>query len=205
MKAEIKTIDNKKSGEVSLNKNIFGIKPREDIVNRVVKWQLAKRRVGSHKVKGRSDVIKSGSKIFRQKGTGRARASNGAVSQFRGGGVVHGPVLRSHSHNLPKKVRNLGLKSVLSSKFANGNLVIIDDLKSSPKTSDLKKSLKKLGITNAIFVGGEKIEKNFNLAASNIPLIDVLPQQGANVYDFLKREILIISKDALKYFEKRLG
>ncbi len=204
MKVDIKTIENKKKGDIDLNESIFGIKPREDIVSRVVKWQLAKRRIGSHKTKGRSEISKSGAKIFRQKGTGRARASNGAVSQFRGGGVVHGPVVRKHKHDLQKKVRNLGLKSVLSSKLANGKLIVIENIKSSGKTSDLKNKLLKLGAVNSTIVCGEKVEKNIYLASSNLPNVDVMPQQGSNVYDFLKRDILVLSKEALEYLEKRL-
>ena len=128
MKIDVKTIGNTKKGDIELADSVFAIEPREDIVARVVKYQLAKRRAGTHLVKGRSDVSKTGKKMFRQKGTGRARAGNGSVSQFRGGGVVHGPVLRSHGHSLPKKIRNLGMKSVLSEKLAAGKLIIVDDV-----------------------------------------------------------------------------
>jgi len=141
MKLDVKTLENKKKGDIELADAVFAIDPREDIVARVVKWQLAKRRAGTHLVKGRSDIARTGKKMFRQKGTGRARAGNGSVSQFRGGGVVHGPVLRGYEHKLPKKVRNLGMKSVLSAKLASGNLIVVDDLKASGKTAELKGKL----------------------------------------------------------------
>ena len=142
--------------------------------------------------------------MFRQKGTGRARAGNGSVSQFRGGGVVHGPVLRGYEHKLPKKVRNLGMKSVLSAKLASGNLIVLDDLKANGKTSELKGKLEKLGAMNALVVAGESVDDGFGKAASNLPFVDVLPQQGANVYDMLRRDVLVLSRDAASYLEERL-
>lgn len=204
MKIDVKTIGNTKKGDIELADSVFAIEPREDIVARVVKYQLAKRRAGTHLVKGRSDVSKTGKKMFRQKGTGRARAGNGSVSQFRGGGVVHGPVLRSHGHSLPKKIRNLGMKSVLSEKLASGKLIIVDDVKASGKTAELKGQLEKLGATNALIVSGETVDEGFGKAASNLPFVDVLPQQGANVYDMLRREVLVLSRDAASYLEERL-
>jgi len=204
MKVEVKTIDNRKKGDIELSDSIFAIEPRADIVARVVKWQLAKRRAGTHLVKGRSDVSKTGAKMFRQKGTGRARAGNGSVSQFRGGGVVHGPAVRSHAHSLPKKVRKLGMRSVLSAKMAAGQLIILDDAKADGKTAALKAKLEKLGVTNALVLAGANVDTDFSRAAANIPLVDVLPQQGANVYDMVRREVLVLSRDAANYLEERL-
>ena len=165
---------------------------------------MAKRRAGTHKVKGRSEIAKTGAKLFRQKGTGRARAGNGSVSQFRGGGVVHGPVVRGYEHSLPKKIRKLGMRSVLSAKMAAGQLIIIDDMKADAKTSVLKGKLEKLGAVNALFLGGENVNDGFSRAASNLPFIDVLPQQGANVYDMVRRDVLVLSRDAATYLEERL-
>ena len=204
MKVDVKTIDNRKKGDIELADSVFGIEPRDDVVARVVKWQLAKRRAGTHKVKGRSEIAKTGAKMFRQKGTGRARAGNGSVSQFRGGGVVHGPVVRGYEHSLPKKVRNLGMRSILSAKMAAGQLIVIDNMKADAKTSVLKGKLEKLGATNALILGGEKLDEGFSRAASNLPFVDVLPQQGANVYDMVRRDVLVLSRDAATYLEERL-
>lgn len=204
MKVELKSIGNKKSGNIELADNIFGINPREDIVARVIKWQLAKRRAGTHKVKSRSEIAKTGAKIFRQKGTGRARHGPASVVQFRGGGVVHGPVVREHGYNLPKKIRKLGLRSVLSAKAATGKLIIVDKLQSDGKTASLKSKLTSLGVSNALVVGGATLEVEFIRAASNIPLIDVLPFQGLNVYDAVRHDMLVISKEAVSFIEERL-
>ena len=204
MKVELKSIGNKKSGNIELADNIFGINPREDIVARVIKWQLAKRRAGTHKVKSRSEIAKTGAKIFRQKGTGRARHGPASVVQFRGGGVVHGPVVREHGHNLPKKIRKLGLRSVLSAKAATGKLIIVDKLQSDGKTASLKSKLTTLGVSNALVVGGATLEVEFIRAASNIPLIDVLPFQGLNVYDAVRHDMLVITKEAVSFIEERL-
>ncbi len=204
MKAELKSISNKKSGNIELNDSVFGIAPREDIIARVIKWQLAKRRAGTHKVKSRSEIAKTGAKMFRQKGTGRARHGAASVVQFRGGGVVHGPVVRNHSHMLPKKVRKLGLRSVLSAKAASGKLVIVDKLESDGKTASLKAKLNGLGVANALVIGGEILENEFVRAAANIPLIDVLPCPGLNVYDAVRRDILVMTKDAVSFVEERL-
>ena len=204
MKAELRSIGSKKTGNIELLDSVFGITPREDIVARVVKWQLAKRRSGTHKIKSRSEISKTGAKMFRQKGTGRARHGTASVVQFRGGGVVHGPVVRDHGHNLPKKVRKLGLRSVLSAKAASGKLIIVDKLASDGKTASLKKKLSGLGASNALVIGGETLENEFLRAAANIPLIDVLPSQGLNVYDAVRRDILIMTKDAVEFVEERL-
>ena len=204
MKAELKSIGNKKTSNIELADSVFGITPREDIIARVVKWQLAKRRAGTHKVKSRSEIAKTGAKMFRQKGTGRARHGAASVVQFRGGGVVHGPVVRDHGHDLPKKVRKLGLRSVLSAKAASGKLIIVDNLESDGKTASLKAKLTGLGVSNALVVGGETLENGFVRAAANIPLIDVLPSQGLNVYDAVRRDVLVMTKDAVDFIEERL-
>ena len=204
MKAELKSIGNKKTSNIQLADSVFGITPREDIIARVVKWQLAKRRAGTHKVKSRSEIAKTGAKMFRQKGTGRARHGPASVVQFRGGGVVHGPVVRDHGHDLPKKVRKLGLRSVLSAKAASGKLIIVDNLKSDGKTASLKAKLTGLGVSNALVIGGETLENEFVRAAANIPLIDVLPSQGLNVYDAVRRDVLVMTKDAVGFIEERL-
>ena len=204
MKAELKSIGNKKTSNIELADSVFGITPREDIIARVVKWQLAKRRAGTHKVKSRSEIAKTGAKMFRQKGTGRARHGAASVVQFRGGGVVHGPVVRDHGRELPKKVRKLGLRSVLSAKAASGKLIIVDNLKSDGKTASLKAKLTGLGVSNALVIGGETLENEFVRAAANIPLIDVLPSQGLNVYDAVRRDVLVMTKDAVDFIEERL-
>ena len=204
MKAELKSIGNKKTSNIELADSVFGITPREDIIARVVKWQLAKRRAGTHKVKSRSEIAKTGAKMFRQKGTGRARHGAASVVQFRGGGVVHGPVVRDHGHDLPKKVRKLGLRSVLSAKAASGKLIIVDNLESDGKTASLKAKLTGLGVSNALVIGGETLENGFVRAAANIPLIDVLPSQGLNVFDAVRRDVLVMTKDAVDFIEERL-
>ena len=208
MKLDVKTMDNKPAGNITLADEVFGVALRSDIVARVVKWQLAKRRAGSHKVKSRSEVAMTTAKMFKQKGTGRARHGSAAVVQFRGGGVVHGPVVRDHSHALPKKVRQLGLRSALSSKVANGKLLVVDNLaskgKSAGKTAKLRDQLTKLGADNALIIGGAELDTGFVNAARNIPLVDVLPQQGINVYDILRRDVLVLSKDAAAHLEERL-
>ena len=208
MKLDVKTMDNKPAGNITLADEVFGVALRSDIVARVVKWQLAKRRAGTHKVKSRSEVAMTTAKMFKQKGTGRARHGSAAVVQFRGGGVVHGPVVRGHGHALPKKVRQLGLRSALSSKVAEGKLLVVDKIAStgklSGKTAKLREQLIKLGAQNALFVGGAEVDTAFANAARNIPLVDVLPQQGINVYDILRRDVLVLSKDAAAHLEERL-
>ena len=208
MKVAVKTLDNKSAGDLTLADGVFGIAPRGDIVARVIKWQLAKRRAGNHKVKSRSEVSATTAKMFKQKGTGRARRGAASVVQFRGGGVVHGPVVRNHSHHLPKKVRQLGLRSALSSKLAEGKLVVIEKLasnsKDAGKTTKLRGQLSRLGVENALIIGGAELDNAFVRAARNIPLVDVLPQQGINVYDILRRDVLVLSKDAAAFIEERL-
>ena len=204
MKINVVALASKKVVSVDVSDSIFGIEPRADIVARVVKWQLAKRRAGTHKVKGRSEIAKTKAKMYNQKGTGRARHGAASVVQFRGGGVVHGPVVRSHGHSLNKKVRSLGMKSALSAKQAAGKLIVVDSLAADGKTASLKAQLSALGATNALIIGGEKVDEMFGRAAANIAHIDVLPQQGINVYDVIRRDTLVLSKDAVAYLEERL-
>ncbi len=205
MKCAVTTLDNKKAGEIDLDDGIFGLGPRPDLLSRMVNWQLAKRRAGTHKVQGRSDVKGTTQRMYRQKGTGRARHGPPKVSQFRGGGRAFGPVLRDHAHKLPKKVRKLALKSALSAKAADGKLVVLDAATAdSPKTGELARKLDALGWTSALVIGGAVLDQSFRRAASNIPGVDVLPEQGANVYDILRRDTLVLTKDAVEALEARL-
>ena len=204
MKINVVALDSKKAGSIDVSDSIFAIEPRADIVARVVKWQLAKRRAGTHKVKGRSEIARTKAKMYNQKGTGRARHGAASVVQFRGGGVVHGPVVRSHGHSLNKKIRALGLRSALSAKQAAGKIIVLDELKADGKTAALKAQLAKLGAQNALIIGGESVDENFGRAAANLAHIDVLPQQGINVYDVIRRDMLVLSKDAVAYLEERL-
>lgn len=205
MKLDVQTIDGKKSGSVDLDKAVFGQEPRKDILHRMVRYQLAKRQAGTHHVQERGEVKKTTKRIGSQKGGGTARHGNGSASQFRGGGKAHGPRVRSHAFDLPKKVRAMALRHALSAKAGAKELIIIDDatLKAA-KTADLRKSLGKLGVTNALIVSGSEVEDNFAKAARNIPNLDVLPSQGANVYDILKRHTLVLTKQAVQDLEARL-
>ncbi|MEO9615724.1 MAG: 50S ribosomal protein L4 [Nitratireductor sp.] len=204
MDIKITTLAGKDAGKASLSEEIFGLDPREDLLQRVVRWQLAKKQQGTHKTKGRSEISRTGAKMYRQKGTGRARHSSARVPQFRGGGRAHGPVVRSHEHELPKKVRALGLKHALSAKAKASNLIVVDDLTlPEAKTKALLASFQKLGLDNALMIGGAEIDANFKRAAANIPNIDVLPIQGINVYDILRRGTLVLSKSAIEALEER--
>jgi len=205
MKLDVQTLAAKKSGSVDLDDAVFGLEPRKDILHRMVRYQLAKRRSGTHQVQERSDVSKTNKRIGKQKGGGTARHGNGSVSQFRGGGKAHGPRARDHAHNLPKKVRAMALRHALSAKVVAGELIIIDDAAlKAPKTADLKKSLGKLGLENALIISGAELDENFAKAAHNIPNLDVLPSQGANVYDILRRHNLVLTKQAVTDLEARL-
>jgi len=184
---------------------VFGVPLRRDILARAVNWQLAKRRAGTHKAKGRSDVIGSTAKRYRQKGTGRARIGDGKVSQYRGGGAAFGPVLRDHAHALNKKVRKLALKTALSAKLADGKLIVLEAAKAEqPKSSDLATKIAALGWSSVLVIDGPELDGNFARAARNLPGIDVLPQQGANVHDILRRDTLVLTKDAVEALEARL-
>ena len=206
MKLDVQTLAGKKSGSVELNDAIFGHEPRVDILHRMVRYQLAKRRAGTHQTQERGEVSKTTKRIGRQKGGGTARHGNGSVSQFRGGAKAHGPRSRDHSHNLPKKVRAMALRHALSSKVKSSELIVIDNaaLKTA-KTADLRKQLAKLGVTNGLVVTGATVEENFAKAASNIPNLDVIPSAGANVYDILKRHQLVLTKEAVADLEARLS
>ena len=205
MKLDVQTLAAKKSGSVTLDDGIFGLEPRKDLLHRMVRYQLAKRQSGNHYTQERGDVKKTTKRIGNQKGGGTARHGNGAVSQFRGGGKAHGPRVRSHAHDLPKKVRAAALRHALSAKVTAGELIILDDaVMKAPKTSDLKKSLGKLGLENTLIIAGAQVDENFAKAANNIPNLDVLPSQGANVYDILRRHNLVLTKQAVTDLEARL-
>jgi len=205
MKTKVITLDNKAAGEITLSEDVFAAPVRKDILARMVNWQLAKRRAGTHKVKGRSEVSGTTAKQFRQKGTGRARRGSGKVSQFRSGGRAFGPTPRSHEHKLPKKLRKMAMRSALSSKQADGELIILNQaVLTSPKTKELSAKLDKLGWTSVLVVSGTEIDDNFALAARNVPNLDVLPSEGANVYDILRHQTLVLTKDAVETLEGRL-
>jgi large subunit ribosomal protein L4 len=205
MKCAVTTLENKKAGDIELDDTVFGLPPRADLLSRMVNWQLAKRRAGTHKVKDRGEVNGSTRKKYRQKGSGRARIGAGDVSQYRGGGVAFGPKPRDHAHQMPKKVRKLALKTALSSKAADGKLVVIEEAKlSSAKTQDLAAKLGDLGWSSALVIDGAAVDQGFARAAHNIVGIDVLPQIGANVYDILRRDTLVLTKDAVQALEARL-
>ncbi|WP_028035639.1 50S ribosomal protein L4 [Chelativorans sp. J32] len=204
MDLKVTTLAGADAGKLEVSDEIFGLDPREDILHRVVRWQLAKRQQGTHKAKGRAEIARTGAKMYRQKGTGRARHSSARAPQFRGGGKAHGPVPHSHEHELPKKVRALGLKHALSAKAKSANLIVVDDLAiGEAKTKALVESFAKLGLANALLIGGTEIDAGFKRAAANIPNIDVLPVQGINVYDILRRGTLVLSKSAVEALEER--
>jgi large subunit ribosomal protein L4 len=205
MKAKIVNLDNKASGELTLDTAIFGLPVRADILQRVVEWQRAKARAGTHKTKGISDISGTTKKPFKQKGTGNARSGSLRSPQNRGGATIFGPVVRSHEYSLPKKVRKLGLKTALSAKQADGKLFILADTNvSEAKTKDLVAKFAALGFTAPLIIDGEAVNENFAKAARNIKGVDVLPQIGANVYDILRHSELVLTQDAVKLLEARL-
>lgn len=202
MKVDVITLDGGKAGSVELSESIFGCVPRQDLIQRVVLWQLAKRQAGTHKTKGRAEIWRTGKKLYKQKGTGGARHGSARVPQFRGGGRAMGPVVRSHAHDLPKKVRVLALRHALSAKFQDGSIRVMDKAAvSEPKTKGLLARFSKLGIANALFVDGGEVDMNFALASRNIPNVDVLPVQGINVYDLLRRDTIVLTKAAVEALE----
>ena len=204
MKLDITTLEGTTAGSVDLNEAIFGLDPRADLLARCVRWQLAKRQAGTHAVKNRSLIDRTTKKVYKQKGTGSARHGAASAPQFRGGGRAFGPVVRSHAHDLPKKVRALALKHALSSKAKDASLIVVDDVQlSEAKTKALVERFGKLGLASALIIGGAEIEANFQRAARNIPNIDVLPVQGINVYDILRREKLVLTKAAVDALEAR--
>lgn len=205
MKATIKNLNNDVVGEIELSDDVFALPVRTDILARMVNYQLAKRRAGTHKTKGISEIAGSTKKPWRQKGTGRARQGSIRSPQWRGGATIFGPVVRSHAHSLTKKLRKLALKTALSSKAAEGKLVILETAAAeSHKTKLLVASLVKLGLSSALIIDGANLDENFVRASNNIPLIDVLPEQGANVYDILRRDTLVLTRNAVEQLEARL-
>ncbi|WP_372398319.1 50S ribosomal protein L4 [Azospirillum sp. HJ39] len=205
MKATIKNLNNEAVGEIELSDAVFGLPTRTDLLARMVNWQLAKRRSGNHKTKGISEISGTTKKPYSQKGTGRARQGSIRSPQFRGGATIFGPVVRSHAHDLTKKVRKLALKTALSAKAAEGKLIVLEAAATEThKTKDLAARLATLGLTSALIIDGSNLDDNFAKASRNIPLIDVLPEQGANVYDILRRDTLVLTRNAVEQLEARL-
>ena len=204
MKLKVINLDGASAGSVELGDDIFGLDPRVDILHRVVRWQRNKAQAGTHKVKTRSETSYSKKKIYRQKGTGGARHGDRNAPIFRKGGVYKGPTPRSHGHDLPKKVRTLGLKHALSAKAKEGSLVILDKATSSGKTGELAKQVKDLGWKRALVIDGAEVNDEFAQAARNIEGLDILPTIGANVYDILKRDTLVLTKAGVEALEARL-
>jgi large subunit ribosomal protein L4 len=205
MKLTVKTLEDEEVGDIELADEVFGLPVRHDILARVVNWQLAKRRAGTHKTKGISEIRGTTRKPYKQKGTGRARQGSLRSPQFRGGARIFGPVVRSHAFGLQKKVRRLGLKTALSAKQSEGKLVVIDAARiDEPKTKALRTRLENLGWDSLLIIDGPTVDPGFARAARNLPGVDVLPQQGANVYDILRRDTLVLTRDAVRHLEARL-
>jgi large subunit ribosomal protein L4 len=206
MKAQVIRLDASDAGSVELDDAIFGLEPRADILQRMVRYQTLKRQQGTHKTKGRSEVKATSKKMYRQKGTGSARHGNKAAPQFRGGGKAFGPVPRSHAIELPKKVRALALRHALSAKAKTSSIMVIEDLQAAEaKTKTLLAQFAGLGLTSALIIGGAEIDENFGKAARNIRQVDVLPIQGINVYDILRRDTLVLTRAALTALEERFA
>ena len=207
MKLDVIKLDGGKGGSIELPDDIFGIEDiRGDILQRVVTWQLAKRRAGTHKIQVRNEVSRTGKKMYKQKGTGGARHGSRRAAQFVGGAKAHGPVVRSHAFDLPKKIRALALKHALSSKAKAGTLVVLDSATlAEPKTAALRGQFAGIGLTNALIIAGAEVDNNFALAARNIPNVDVLPNAGLNVYDVLRRDTLVLTKDAVDAIRARFA
>jgi large subunit ribosomal protein L4 len=205
MKLDVITLDGGNGGSIELPDAIFGIEEiRGDILQRVVTWQLAKRRAGTHKIQVRNEVSRTGKKMYKQKGTGGARHGSRRAAQFVGGAKAHGPVVRSHAFDLPKKVRALALRHALSSKAKSGALIVLDEARpTEAKTAALRTSLQKIGVINALLITGVEVDNNLKLAARNIPNVDVLPNAGLNVYDVLRRHTLVLTKDAVEAIQQR--
>jgi len=207
MKLDVIKLDGGKAGSVDLDDAIFGIDDiRGDILQRVVTWQLAKRRSGNHKIQVRNEVSRTSKKMYKQKGTGGARHGSRRAAQFVGGAKAHGPVVRSHAFDLPKKIRALALKHALSSKAKSGSLVVLDSaVLTEAKTAALRANFDKIGLKNALVIAGPEVDANFKLAARNIPNVDVLPNAGLNVYDVLRRQTLVLTKDAVAAISARFA
>jgi large subunit ribosomal protein L4 len=205
MRLTVRNLDNQEVGDIELADEVFGLPVRRDILARVVNWQLAKRRAGTHKTKGISEISGTTRKPYRQKGTGRARQGSLRSPQFRGGARIFGPVVRSHAFGLQKKVRRLGLKTALSAKHSEGKLVVIDAARiAEAKTKLLRQRLAALGWESVLIIDGPSVDEGFARAARNLPQVDVLPQQGANVYDILRRDMLVLTRAAVEHLEARL-
>ena len=205
MKVAVKTLENKDAGEITLEKSVFGVEVRPDVIHQMVVYQRDMRQAGTHKAKERHEVSGTGKKPFAQKGTGRARAGDLKRNIDRGGGVVHGPRVRSHATGLPKKIRQLALKTALSAKAKEGKLIILEDAKAKDhKTKPMAASMAKFGLDSALIVSGKEVDTNFARATANLPRIDVLPSQGANVYDIMRRDVLVLTKDAVADLTERL-
>jgi large subunit ribosomal protein L4 len=204
MKIDVTSISGAIAGSLELNEAIFGLEPRQDLIARMVRWQLAKRQAGTHKTLGRAEINRTGKKMYKQKGTGGARHGSARVPQFRGGGRAMGPVVRSHAHDLPKRVRALALKHALSAKAREGAIIIWENAEiAEAKTKVLRASFDKVSLASALIVDGATVQANFAKAARNIPEIDVLPVQGVNVYDIIRREKLVLTKAAVDALEAR--
>jgi len=204
MELNVTTLDGQEAGSVELSDTIFGLEPRADLIQRCIVWQLSRRQRGTHKVKNRAEINRTGKKVYRQKGTGSARHGSARANLFRGGGRSFGPVVRSHAIDLPKKVRALALRHALSAKAKDGGLIVIDGIDTKEaKTKTLIAQFAKLGWSNALIIGGAQVDENFGRAARNIPNIDVLPVQGINVYDILRRQKLVLTKAAVEALEAR--
>ena len=208
MKLDVITLDGKgKPGSIELKDEIFGIEEiRPDILQRMVVWQLAKRRAGTHKIKTRGEIARTGKKMYKQKGTGGARHGDRKAAQFVGGAKVFGPVVRSHAFDLPKKVRALALRHALSSKAKSGSIVVLEAATlAEPKTAAFRAQIEKIGLKNALVITGPEVDANLKLAARNVPNIDVLPDAGLNVYDVLRRETLVLTRSAIEAIEARFA
>ena len=207
MKLDVIKLDGGKAGSVDLDDAIFGIADiRGDILQRVVTWQLAKRRSGNHKIQVRNEVSRTGKKMYKQKGTGSARHGSRRAAQFVGGAKAHGPVVRSHAFDLPKKIRAMALRHALSSKAKAGSIIVLDSaVLTDPKTAALRANFDKIGLKNALVIAGPEVDANFKLAARNIPNVDVLPNAGLNVYDVLRRQTLVLTKDAIEAISARFA
>jgi large subunit ribosomal protein L4 len=204
MELKITTLDGEAAGSVELSDEIFGLEPRADLIQRCVNWQLAKRQRGTHKVKNRAEIMRTGKKLYKQKGTGSARHGSARANLFRGGGRSFGPLVRSHAHDLPKKVRALALRHALSAKAKDGGIIVVDKVSlDDGKTKTLKSRFAKLGLDNVLIVDGAEVEITFQRAARNLPNVDVLPIQGINVYDILRRTKLVLTKAAVDALEAR--
>jgi len=205
MRLTVQTLNNEEVGDIELADEVFGLPLRQDILARVVNWQLAKRRAGTHKTKGISEIQGTTRKPYKQKGTGRARQGSLRSPQYRGGARIFGPVVRSHAFDLQKRVRRLGLKTALSAKQSEGKLVVIDAARiDDPKTKALRTRLETLGWDSVLIIDGPTIDQALARAARNLPRVDVLPQQGANVYDILRRDRLVLTREAVRHLEARL-